>query len=718
MILKIFKSDMKKIFSNLICVIIVIGMLVLPSLYAWFNIAAVWDPYANTGAMAVAVVNNDKGTSIENIKLDVGEEVYKKLKENTQIGWTFVDMKKAKSGVESGDYYAAIIIPENFSDSLVSVIKEGKVSKPTITYLCNEKKNAIAPKITDIAVSKLQTQVNETFLSTLTEKVSNILGVTKDAIQDNQKDVKKGLNENIDSLIKTLKTTKSSLQKLSTAAEKTSVVLSDGSKVDLGTAINKASEGVNEADKFVKSISGTASTLETSVNNAISQAENQIVADSSKIKEFINEYKTNPDKAIKKLTSLAEKAEGLSGKFNDYGNLVDNINIFDNPLLTDFSAKLKNYSTDLGDMAELLNTVSDKLQNGEEIPADLSSRIDTVTKSIKDDLNVIKDKSASALKPALKSVNDKSDKVISDVNGILASSKDSLSQVKNITDTAKGAVDDGDSALKDGVKYVSNLQSRLEKLKKTVNSFDKDGVITTLLTQLSSNPESLGAFIATPVTVETEKMYETSVYGNGMAPFYTTLSIWVAGLVLVVLIRARFTEKDIKKLGNPKPYQMYLGRLTTYLVFVVLQCLIIGVGDLLIMGVQCYDAFLFLFACAYIGIVFTVIIYTLQFSFGDIGKAVIVIAMILQIGSTGGLYPVECVPEFFQNLYPYMPFTYAINAFRECISGFYGADFWINLLYLTIFVPIMLLIGLVIRLPFAKLINHFEESKERSDIIL
>ncbi|MCQ2515118.1 MAG: YhgE/Pip family protein [Ruminococcus sp.] len=187
---------------------------------------------------------------------------------------------------------------------------------------------------------------------------------------------------------------------------------------------------------------------------------------------------------------------------------------------------------------------------------------------------------------------------------------------------------------------------------------------------------------------------------------------------MIVCIKTKFSEKEMKKLGNPKPYHMFLGRLMTYLAFAVVQSLIIGVGDLLIMDIQCYNVFLFLFACVFIGIVFTIIIYTFQFSFGDIGKAIIVITMILQIGATGGLYPIECVPEFFQNLYPYLPFTYAINAIRECVSGFYGADFWKYILCLVVYIPIMLLIGLVIRLPFAKLINHFEESKERSDIIL
>lgn len=718
MILKIFKTDIKKIFSNLICVIIVLGVLVLPSLYAWFNIAALWDPYANTGAMAVAVVNNDKGTKVGAIKLDIGDEIYHKLKENTQIGWTFVDNEEAQQGVESGKYYAAIIIPEDFSDSLVSVVTEGKVSTPTITYLCNEKKNAIAPKITEIAVGKLQTQVNETFLSTLTEKISNVLGVTKDAIDDNKTNLKNGLNDNIDSILNTLDSTKSGLEKLSAAADKTTVVLEDGSKVDLATALNKASDKADETNAYIKSITVTASSIESSMDDVLSKVEDAVGVNGDKIKNAINSIDTNPEKAINELSRISGKVTAIAQRFDDYAKLIDDINILDLQTLKDFSAKLRNYSKRLTDLAEIINDISSKIEKGEKIPQALINDVDSITGDITNGLEDIKGKTSSVLKPELKKINDKADNALNEVKNILGSSKNALKNVDDITEKTKGAVEDGNDALKDAIAFIDGLQTKLENVKKAVNTFDKDGALTMLLTQFSSDPDALGEFIAKPVTVETEKIYETSVYGNGMSPFYTTLAIWVAGLVLIVCIKARFTDKDIKKLGNPKQHQMYLGRLLTYLSFVVVQTLIIGLGDLMIMGVQCYNVFLFLFACVFIGIVFTIIIYTFQYSFGDIGKAIIVIVMILQIGGSGGLYPVECVPEFFQNLYPYLPFTYAINALRECISGFYGADFWLNLLYLSVFIPIMLLIGLVIRLPFAKLMKHFEESKERSDIIL
>ena len=144
------------------------GLCIIPSLYAWFNIAANWDPYSNTGGIKVAVANEDAGTKLEGITTNLGNEIVTNLKGNDQIGWQFVDRYDALQGVQAGDYYAAIIIPQDFSENMVSVLK-GDIHRPTIEYYINEKKNAIAPKITDKGVSAVQQEVNESFLEEVTQ---------------------------------------------------------------------------------------------------------------------------------------------------------------------------------------------------------------------------------------------------------------------------------------------------------------------------------------------------------------------------------------------------------------------------------------------------------------------------------------------------------------------------------------------------------------------
>ena len=147
---QIFKRDLGRLFRNRAAVLILVGISVLPSLYAWFNIAANMDPYGNTKGIQVAIANEDKGADSEQMSLDAGQNIVDNLKKNDQLGWKFVDAKESKKGVRSGKYYAAIVIPDNFSESLLSILS-GDIKQPKLDYYINEKKNAIAPKITATA---------------------------------------------------------------------------------------------------------------------------------------------------------------------------------------------------------------------------------------------------------------------------------------------------------------------------------------------------------------------------------------------------------------------------------------------------------------------------------------------------------------------------------------------------------------------------------------
>ena len=176
---KIFQRDMMRIRNNVIALVVIIGISVVPCLYAWFNIAASWDPYSNTGNLKVAVASVDEGYegSLIPIEINIGDKVLSALRENTQMEWVFTTEEKATSGVKSGKYYAAIVIPENFSESLVSVLS-GDLQSPEIEYYLNEKKNAIAPKVTDTGATTVQQQVNQTFVSVASEAVSKMLDET------------------------------------------------------------------------------------------------------------------------------------------------------------------------------------------------------------------------------------------------------------------------------------------------------------------------------------------------------------------------------------------------------------------------------------------------------------------------------------------------------------------------------------------------------------
>ena len=157
---QVFLYDISHIKKNVIAMIVVLGLCVVPSLYAWFNIAASWDPYSNTNGLKVAVANTDEGYEGEilPLQINIGDTVISSLRENDQLDWTFTGKKDAVEGVKSGKYYAAIVIPKSFSQDMMSLFSE-EMTHSDIIYYINEKENAIAPKVTDKGASAVQQQI-------------------------------------------------------------------------------------------------------------------------------------------------------------------------------------------------------------------------------------------------------------------------------------------------------------------------------------------------------------------------------------------------------------------------------------------------------------------------------------------------------------------------------------------------------------------------------
>lgn len=184
-IFSLYRLDWRRIFSNPISIFLVVALMILPSLYAWFNIKALWDPYGNTKELPIAFYSADSGTTLGDKQLNIGEEVEKKLEENDQLGWKFVTSKEAVTkGVKSGKYYAGIYLPSEFSEDLLSFIK-GEIQKPTIEYYFNAKINAIAPKITDKGATALQEQITKNFIETASSTLFDVFQEVGYTVEDN-----------------------------------------------------------------------------------------------------------------------------------------------------------------------------------------------------------------------------------------------------------------------------------------------------------------------------------------------------------------------------------------------------------------------------------------------------------------------------------------------------------------------------------------------------
>ncbi|MGY3778674.1 YhgE/Pip domain-containing protein [Isobaculum melis] len=181
--LEIFALDWKRIFKAPFALALVVALIILPSLYAWFNIAALWDPYGSTGDLKVAVYSDDQAVTFQDKDIHIGEDLIDSLKDNDKLGWTFVKSKAdMEDGVKTGKYYASIYIPADFSKDLLSFVN-GDIKKPEIIYSVNQKINAIAPKITGSGAATLQQTISKEFTATVSTTlvdVFNKIGVDLD----------------------------------------------------------------------------------------------------------------------------------------------------------------------------------------------------------------------------------------------------------------------------------------------------------------------------------------------------------------------------------------------------------------------------------------------------------------------------------------------------------------------------------------------------------
>ncbi len=235
-----------------------------------------------------------------------------------------------------------------------------------------------------------------------------------------------------------------------------------------------------------------------------------------------------------------------------------------------------------------------------------------------------------------------------------------------------------------------------------------------IINNLSNNSEAYGKFFSEPVEIETEAVYPIENYGSAVAPFYTTLAIWVGALILTAIVKV---HPDKKKYEGATDVQLFFGRYALYWVMAQFQAIVIVFGDIAILGIQCLHQGAFLFAASVTATVFSLLIYSLVVTWGDVGKAISVVIVVIQIAGSSGTYPIELLPEFFQKVYIFFPFPYAINAMREAICGFYEMDYAIYLLEISAFILVGLLIGILLKVPFTEINHYMEERMEETEMM-
>ena len=701
-ILKIFRNDLKGISRNILVLVIVIGLCALPALYAWFNIYANWDPYGNTGNIAIAVVNLDEGwTKDDGTTINMGDGVVESLKQKDTIGWKFLNSEdKAVEGVKSGKYYSALVIDEQFTYSMYHGVAQN-IENPKITYYLNDKKNAVATKITDSAASTVKASINKQFIQVLAEQVfteTNSISsemsqkdsvgqfITKlEAVSDNLKQY--------DEMITTFMDGNAALSKVS---DETSGALVEGQ--------DKISAGNDKLEQSKKDLSSTQTSF-NEFNENIKSTLNSIEASINSISTQIGDAKLTQDAQTLQTDIKNISLTTLQLK-NDIGALRDDID-----------------SVNPGNESEAYELVDGNLQIINEQVQSMLDSTGTV------DLSGATENSVETLQGILSTLSSTvsslsatySNQIAPQVNDMLSSMSTTLDSVQNTLDNLSqtaGSMSEVFNGVGNTLDVLNMSMSQLqgiigstsEKINSTLNKLheaSEDEKVEIIINLLSGDPESLGRFFSEPVQVSDNYIYEIANYGSGVAPFYTTLAIWVGMTILVSLVKV---NANTKELVDPRPSQLYFGRYLTFFLLSQIQALIIVLGDLYILKIQCPHPVAFIATGAITSLTFSLLIYSLTISFGDIGKAAAVVIMVIQIAGSGGTYPIEALPSFFRAVYIFFPFPYAINSMRECIGGMYENTLGKCYIQLLLFCAASLMIGLIVRKPFIKL-NHFIEKR-------
>ena len=716
---QIFKRDIGRLSKNIVALIVVIGVCIIPSLYAWFNIAANKDPYGNTANIKIAVANNDAGTENDMLgNLDVGGQIVDTLKENDSLGWVFVSEDKAISGVKSGEYYAAIVIPDNFSESMVSFLS-GKIEQPEFDYYLNEKKNAIAPKITDTGANTIQQQVNTEFVSAAAGTVADILNGSVSGIGTKLDDVQNDILTKISTVSDNLKEYEKALDSFNKTVDSSNRLI-EKSKKSMATVKSDANSGVNSIKNGTDSL--------TLVRNDIADFANDLGAGISKAQNSLAKVNTKSGINLGKISS---KTESIHGQFQEMITSVESIIDKNSEMLTTLKEINKKYPSD--SLTNLINeldsqnskykTILQKLRTGSDSINDATTTsvkaVESISKIIEKntkDIHSSKVTVENGIMTGLNTSLDTFSNIQGTLSGILKGVGPATDNVVTLMDQLENSLDSAKKALSSTGSSIKKVQERLDKANVDISVVKTSKIYEKLKDMTNLDSDKVASFMSSPVKLKTETFYSVENYGTAMTPFYTNLAIWVGGIVLIAIFKMEVDKSE--KIKNFTPTQAYFGRWMLFILVGFVQALIICLGDIFILKIKCQHPILFVVAGLVAAFVYVNLIYALSLTFKHIGKAVSVILVILQIPGSAGTYPIEMTPGFFQAIHPLLPFTYGINAMIEAIAGTYGHYYVKNLVILLIYVPIALFIGLVLRRLLLNLNSLFDKKLEQTGLMI
>jgi putative membrane protein len=716
-ILKVLKRDFARLFTVPAAWVIMFGMVFIPPLYSWYNIVGFWDPYGNTNGITVAVANNDTGTDNALIgKQNLGGQIVNQLKDNDQLGWTFVTEAEAMSQVESGKAYAAIVIPKDFSNDLAGVVTGGK-DKPALQYYVNEKASAIAPKVTDVGASTVDRTVNSTFVSTVSEVLTEVINTVGDKAIAAEDQTKAKTITTLNEASSDVQHTRDTIAKLNTklagTPEQTRTArqaLEDARELGIDTA-----QGLAGASKLIGTTQTSLNTFVTATSGSLDQGSSLLSQASSRANQSIGTVTGMLNSANQQVGGMINTAADINQANADIiAQLKELPNANQEPLKSAIS-KLDNRNSNLAETLNNLSSLNTTIGNTYTDTAGLASSLNTATQTTLDATNTARSTLVSGALPQLNTGLNTLSSTASTLSNGITSQSSLIDQSKQTLDQLDKAVSSTTTALNSTDQALAGVQAKLSTLATDIKALSISSSLNALIgADGKLDASTISDFMLSPTVISEKAIYPVAAYGSGMAPLFTTLSLWVGAFVLVVIPKLETDDEDI---DNLTPSQGYLGRFLLLATLAATQGLVTGIGDLII-GIQCASAPVFLLTCVITSLVYMSVIFALSTTFMHVGKGVCVALVILQVPGASGLYPIEMMPGFFRTLYPLLPFTYSIDALRETIGGFYDGHWFGYIGKLLIFAMLAFLLGLGARPKLANLNRLFAREIKESDMII
>ena len=711
---RIFIRDIRSIANNWAASVLFLGLALLPSLYAWFNIASSWDPYAQTGGIRVAVVNRDQGAVLRGTPLNIGNEIVSSLRNNSSFGWRFVDGQQALRGVQRGEYYASIEIPANFSSRIATVLTDNP-QKAELVYTVNEKISAVAPKMTAQGASAIVEQVRRNFVKTANETIFRIFNEIGIALQQNMPTILRlrDMVFRLESMIPEINRAVNVAER--DAAEADGIVRKV--QADLPVAARLAEEGEKFSGDLAQFLGRSAAALDAA-EPAVKQ-QLMLLQQTATAAESLSAVLADPnadpaavdaalDQAAQRLTPASDAAGGLLAWLDRLNGMTTG-----GSGLAPAIGSLKQVQSRFQQQLAVIGQIRQAVAQGAKPAGELIDGLNRAARDASAAAGDLLSRYDGDIRPRIAQAVTRAQQAASQAQSVLADANRSMPDVRRIVRDAAAGLTVGRQALAGLKRNLPAAEAKTRELADRIRQLEKEGNLSDLIHLLINNPSQESNFFAEPVVLKKNELYPIPNYGSAMSPFFTTLSLWVGALLLVSLIAVDVDEPG----ADYRSHQVYFGRFFTFLAAALLQSLFVTTGDIWILHAYVADKGWFVLFGLLLSAVFMLIVYTLVSVFGNVGKALAIVLLVLQLAGSGGTFPIEATPWFFQKIHPFLPFTYAIGLMREAVGGILWDIAVRDLLMMAVYAAAALVVGLALKKSINRASSGFVRKARASRLI-